>query len=530
MRTVIGRLLRRPWGARPLPLHPLFIATWPVLFLYGANIGELSLADLIGPLAAAVAATLALLVISAALMGDGRRAALIVSALAAAVLLYGHVAELLGPLGLRAAILQLGWLLLMAVVAVAAVRIGGAQLARVTRALNLVAGVLVVVVLLTIVPVEMGRLGRSASAASGLDATHGSVGAAATQRDIYYLIFDRYGSARSLELEYGIDDRPFLDGLRARGFQVASDSHANYVKTSLSLAATLNLDYLDQIVSQQGPDSEDHGPIFERLSDHAVGNFLRDRGYTYVHVGSRYGPTKSSVVADRNLRLGGPSDFAAVLYDYSALPAISRRLGLTKTTPARSRQYEDGRFQLDTLDALASEPGPVFVFAHLLLPHPPYVFARDGAFVTDEVEAARSNRDGYAAQLVYLQTRINGLVDRLLARPEAGRPIIILQADEGPYPLAYARDTVGYDWATATSDELEIKFGILDAMYLPGTGAPELPPTMSSVNTFRLIFDRYFGAGLPLLPDRSFTSAGKFRPYDLTDITERLPSLGAGPG
>jgi hypothetical protein len=49
------------------------------------------------------------------------------------------------------------------------------------------------------------------------------------------------------------------------------------------------------------------------------------------------------------------------------------------------------------------------------------------------------------------------------------------------------------------------------------------------VNTFRLIFDRYFDAGLPLLPDRSFTSASKFRPYDLTDITDRLPSLGPPP-
>jgi len=149
--------------------------------------------------------------------------------------------------------------------------------------------------------------------------------------------------------------------------------------------------------------------------------------------------------------------------------------------------------------------------------------------VSDETDAATTNQEGYAQQLAYLQARINGLVDRLLARPEADRPIIVLQADEGPYPLAYARDTIGYDWATATSDELEIKFGILDAMYLPGTGSPDLPPAMSSVNTFRLIFDRYFGAGLPLLPDRSFTSAGKFRPYDLTDVTDRLPSLGATP-
>ena len=120
---------------------------------------------------------------------------------------------------------------------------------------------------------------------------------------------------------------------------------------------------------------------------------------------------------------------------------------------------------------------------------------------------------------------MEAFVAPLVAGPEATRPIIILQADEGPYPPRYARDTVTFDWATATPAELEVKYGILDAMLLPGVDPGAVYPTISSVNTFRLVFDRYFGADLPLLPDRSFTSRGKLRPYDLTDITGRLPSL-----
>ena len=50
-------------------------------------------------------------------------------------------------------------------------------------------------------------------------------------------------------------------------------------------------------------------------------------------------------------------------------------------------------------------------------------------------------------------------------------------------------------------------------------------PTISSVNTFRLVFDDYFDANLPLLPDRSFTSRSKHRLYDMTEITDQLPSL-----
>ena len=523
MRMVMRRRLGTPWRERPLPLHPLLVAAYPVLFLYGQNLGELELTELVGPLAAIVVAAVVALIVGAYLLRDGQRAAVVVSALAASLLLYGHLAEILRPIGLRAAVFQVGWLSFLVFAVVVALRAGKDRLAGLTRGLNLVTAVLVGFAVVSIVPAELARADRSATATTTIESSGGS------DRDIWYLVFDRYGSARSLDLLYGIDEGPFLDGLRARGFQVAPDGHANYVKTSLSLAATLNLDYLDDLVAAQGPASDDHGPIFERLADHAVGRFLRDRGYRYVHVGSEYGPTRTSPIADRNLWLRGPSQFVASLYDLSAVPAIARRLGISAATPARERHYASSRFQLDTLDELAGEPGPTFVLAHLLLPHPPYTFANDGSFVSDETDAATTNQEGYAEQLAYLHTRINGLVDRLLARPEPERPIIILQTDEGPYPLAYARDTIGYDWATATSDELEIKFGILDAMYLPGTGSPDLPPTMSSVNTFRLIFDRYFGAGLPLLPDRSFTSAGKFRPYDLTDITDRLPSLGAAP-
>ena len=513
----LPRRIRSAWRGRPLPVHPLLLAAYPVLFLYGQNLGELEPSDLVAPLLVVVAAALALLVVGAPLLGDARRAALGVSALAAALLLYGHLAGALGPLGVKAGFQQIGWALFLGFVLIAAIRLRDVHMAGVTRALNIVTALLVVFALVSIVPGEVARFGRGSTAQASIG------GSAGPGRDIWYLVFDRYGSASSLDLQYEIDDRPFLDRLRARGFQIVTDSHANYVKTSLSLAATLNLDYLDDLVAAQDPASDDHGPVFERLSDHAVGRFLRERGYQYVHVGSYYSPTKTSRIADRNLPPGGASDFVASLYDTSAIPAAAHRLGISLAAPARERHYTASRFQLDTLDDVADDPGPAFVYAHVMLPHPPYTFASDGSFVTDEQDVGRRQALAYGEQLTYLQTRVEALVDRLLARSEAERPIIILQADEGPYPREYARNTIEYDWATASTDELEIKFGILNAMYLPGEESAALSPALSSVNTFRLVFDRYFDADLPLLPDRSYTSAGKLRPYDMTEITDRLP-------
>lgn len=43
------------------------------------------------------------------------------------------------------------------------------------------------------------------------------------------------------------------------------------------------------------------------------------------------------------------------------------------------------------------------------------------------------------------------------------------------------------------------------------------------VNTFRMLLERYFGLQLPYLPDRVYTSASALRPYDMEDVTDRLP-------
>ena len=47
---------------------------------------------------------------------------------------------------------------------------------------------------------------------------------------------------------------------------------------------------------------------------------------------------------------------------------------------------------------------------------------------------------------------------------------------------------------------------ILEAYYFPGNASAKLYPTISPVNSFRLIFDEYFGANYPLLPDQTYIS------------------------
>jgi hypothetical protein len=57
---------------------------------------------------------------------------------------------------------------------------------------------------------------------------------------------------------------------------------------------------------------------------------------------------------------------------------------------------------------------------------------------------------------------------------------------------------------------------ILNAYYFPG-GNDDLYPTITPVNTFRLIFNKYFDQDYPLLEDKALYSAYDI-PYNYVEV------------
>ena len=501
--------------SRPVPLHPLLLAAYAVLFLYASNLSEADLGQMLPVLILVLGVVGALLLAGALVLRDALRAAVLLSAAVAWFFGYRHVAVITDGLPIEGQPVQLAWLALGLGAVLLAWRNGRAMHIA-TRGLNALGLALVLVALVTIVPYEMGQVGRARSDTGPLPSP--GAGDEGERRDIWFLVFDRYGSAESLELNYGIEDA-LTPWVATRGFHVTPDARANYARTRLSLASILNLDYLDQLRGR---------PVAELLQDHAVGRFLKDLGYRYVHIGSEYQPTRASPLADVSRSLYQTSDFATALFDSSLASEIVERLGPLE--PRRQRQVDWGRFAFQALEEARAEPGPKFVFAHLLLPHPPYVFDADGRVLSDEEASQRPTSELYEGQLTYLNSQIKALVERLLAVSDDERPIIVLTADEGPYPKRYEGDPLmkgpdpDFDWSTGTEEELRIKFGILHAMYLPGPSPMDVPASITSVNTFRYLFSRYFDADLPLLETRTLVPMGPDQ--ELVDVTERLDAEG----
>lgn len=338
--------------------------------------------------------------------------------------------------------------------------------------------------------------------------------------DIYYIVPDRYAGEKSLKEFFGFDNFEFIEYLRKNGFYVAADSYANYPKTSWSLAATLNYEYLDDLSGFYPRGVIDLKPLHKRIKYHKAGNFLRANGYQYIHFGSGdVERTNRSPMADRNIAYASATNLMVSLYEVSIFYYIAQLFDWEYDTRLIHRERI-----LFTFEKLAEMPDldsdqPKFIFAHLLFPHPPYVFDQNGD--RPGPDQSRDEREKYISQLKFSNRKFRELIDQLLTKSPVP-PIIILQADEGPLPDRFQSDERNFDWRLATGAELREKFEILNAYYLPGFDYNLLSPGITPINTFRLIFNHYFNAGYELLPDKNYTFVKILYPYEFIEVTERL--------
>jgi hypothetical protein len=245
------------------------------------------------------------------------------------------------------------------------------------------------------------------------------------------------------------------------------------------------------------PDSTARSPVWRLIRDNAAMEYARARGYKTVAFATGF-PWSELDQADLYLApallRGGLTEFESLWLETTGFRALEEE-GLVDTRVAAFRRYrERTQFVLDTLPALAGVPGPKFVFAHLILPHPPFVFAEDGGRAdpvsylngNDEYSADKF-ADGYVMQVKFANHAITRIVQEIIAN-SATPPVIILQGDHGPW--------------LQTRDR---RMTILNAIYLPGhMGA--LGRFATPVNTFRLVFNLYLGGNFDLLPNVSYYS------------------------
>lgn len=513
----------RPLGRRPL--YPFLAAAYPVIWLYAQNVHEaIPPSEIVVPLALSLGATLVALVALGWLTHRWAQSALTTTGLLVLFYTYGMAWNWLGPM-LPGQWALLGAWLVFVVIGLMLIWRFGRLAARLTLPLNVALGLALALNVVLIGAFMLNIRPTVAHSGSGITAS-GDPPTVQKRPDIYWIITEEYGSQSVIKSHFGYDNGPFIDALRDRGFYVADQSTANYLKTAPSIESARNLTYLDgQALRDEAKSAGDWAPIYKGLqSPFEVEEFLGNLDYRFIYAGTYWDPMATHPSAEINYVYDkATSEFLEVLEGATFLRAFED-FGPDAPLDWRVGRYDQTLYELRSLRHASTLAGPKFIQTQLALNHEPYVFHPDGSFILADELKSLTHEQQYVEQLKYTNTQLLAWVDQLLSVPADQRPIIVLLADEGPWPSGYRQDERDFDWTTASASDLKEKFGILNAVYLPGKSAEKVGfyPSISEVNDFRVILNAYFGLSLPLLPDRNYIWPNQTDIYNFIDVTDKV--------
>lgn len=508
------RSTARGEGGRSVVVYPLLFAVLPVLSLYGANVDQIRVHSIIAPLIWAAGGAVCSWLLLVPIVRDRHKRGLLTLAAVASFWAYGACVDairsalaydsLLSPWQMGAAL----------TIGVGIVLIPLAWIMRSPMSFHRLTVFLHVAACLSLVVAALGAA-RGLVAEAGSEAGRESEVTVAVSSeedpDIVYVILDAYGSNDVLNTFYDYDNTSFLEELESRGFYVAKNSHSNYNFTHLSVPSSFNAKYLDGVYTMLGGELS----LKTLMRESFVLTFLRDRGYEIEIFNNGFVTTQTlAEVADiYHQPATRINHFEQRLLDMTPIRSIVNRINARKTQAhgLRALVHDVHRRQImyhfNTLKNLEPGTRPRFVFAHILSPHWPFVFDAQGNPIYPDIrynlaadypdwEAPTMDEyvTGYRGQVQAVNGFMLETLDAIIAR--APDTVIILQGDHGPRAQTTTGNVESFE--QAAREEL----GILNAYRLPGVDMHAfLYDTITPVNTFRLVFNAYFGTDFERLPD-----------------------------
>lgn len=497
-------------------LHPFLFAIYPVIFVFATNIQEVKYQQVIPLLFAIVVLTFMLQLLMSCVFMNKKAANIVLTISIIMFYSYGYVYSFLESsldlyhLRHRYSYAIYCGIFILAIYLLLKTK---RKLNNPTKILNAIS--------LTLVALSLISIGYNAvqekhlSVQAGINELNNlnSTSVVAENRpDIYYIILDAYAGEGILEDYFGYDNREFISFLREKGFYVVNKARSNYSTTILSLASSLNMEHMECVENAKSCVNPSRGSSL--IENNQLMKKLKRKGY---EVATYYGGWYMSSADNKCAKYANTMNLELVI------TVLSKSM----LSPFYSKLFEDEK-RAHTLCILSgletiqhSYDKPVFVFAHLMLPHHPYIFGPNGEPVSPERielgwEGLENDPDGYLDQVKYANMKMKEIVTKILSESDVP-PVIVIQGDHGL--KAHIRD-----WSDPSDVEVQRRMSILNAYYLPGKmGA--LYDTITPVNTFRVISNEYFNSNMELLEDVSYwlISPSEFNAYfkNVTDIASQ---------
>jgi hypothetical protein len=327
--------------------------------------------------------------------------------------------------------------------------------------------------------------------------------------DVYFLVLDSYPGTTFLKDNMQYDNSLFNKALQNKGFRVLANPESNYHRSAFSIAATLNFEYLSKVKSSQPISPKEYTEATLTVEHALVPQVFKHYNYTLFNL---------SIFDIDDTRSLHPEDFLTLpqrdVLLYNTLSERLRRDLLWNFVTGRyavsfiqrmeqRRQEKLAREQIKkrdfnniVIDSLMKIPlqktnSPKFVYAHVYLPHPPFFYDENGSendLKTVLDEKSHEDRLLFLSYLKYTNNVTTKIIDGIM-QSTGGHAVIILQSDHG------FRNFEG------AASHPRTFFQNYSAFYFPDKNYSALYDTMSNINTFPVIFNKYFGTNIPLQQD-----------------------------
>lgn len=313
--------------------------------------------------------------------------------------------------------------------------------------------------------------------------------------DIYVILADEYAGEKQLREQFSFDNSSFLQALNQRGFHTVAHSKSNYNFTPYSIASILDMNYLGneklekrQLLHQ----------TYERTRNNNLLRFLQANGYAFhnlslldykgqpARVDETFLPVRTRLITAQTLLSRINKDLRFNLVTRFRSKDEARRLTY--------RSLRNNRSLINDTKDLAGRAStqPRFILTHLMMPHYPYYFDRNGSPYpyAQVVEGNQHRANHYIEYLQYSNKIFLDLIDHIQAGSKQP-PIIVFLSDHG---FRHFRTPVDPSWY----------FYNHVSLFIPGSDYASFPDSLSGVNIFRALLNDSFGQHLNYLEDTSY--------------------------
>ena len=522
-------------------IHPFLVGIFPILIIYSQNIGRVEITELFLPVIIIVGLTIGLYYFLKLILKNENKSAIIVTLILIMLFSYGHIYYLLSDVMIDEFDIGQNRYLIPAFGLVLGISIFFIIRARrvfdnATSILNVISIVFIIVAIsnVALVGAEITSCDKCSNQeffyeardfSDYFESHEFSISKNQELPDVYYLILDEYARNDALIEYHNFSNHELTEFLEKKGFHIAKNSFANYPMSVQSIPAIMNMDYINFLADEIGTEVRNYKPLngknYGLYPNNMVIKNFKEMDYKIITFNTFALHLHENPLADKTF-----CHRDKFLLDNRLADVLAR----TSIFGYYIERWAEGELRQATLCAFENFGNagnvfdePVFVWAHVMLPHPPWIFGPNGEeitpgkplLITDNPEFRDSGwepKRQYIQQVQFANKKTIEVVENILENNR--NAIIIIQGDHGT-----AWET---NWMEPSKEDAWQRLRNFDAIYFPDKDKRDLLlDDRTLVNTFRTVFNAYYESNYELLENKMYWGWNA-KPYYFEEMTQYL--------